>query len=357
MLSNLYTPLIAFFITVSSFLSAVDYEIHDIGTMQTHSSKAIAINNQGQILGWYNIDGSKEGKHFFVRDQDGSFHEVPSKENGVEIEWRYLTNDGNAYGIFDGNANFAVLYGWDQKDGLVNLGDLPGKEIAKINDAGQVLIKSVVENENGKSTRRPVIWHNGKITKLHGLEGNLGIESDEAYGYDMNNNGDVVGQSVVYLNYKNNIYKQSHATKWVNGRVIDLNKNIPWNPINSDAIAVNDLGEVLVSSASGRFLITNLGEMVSMGSLKKIKNSGFAYNDSEIVKIISWAYNGIHMSVNSKEEYSLGHIVNTVRSDRDPIWYGCNQIISVNDNGEAIVSGTTIYGEEHAMLLVPVKAD
>lgn len=66
-----------------STLGAIEYDIQDIGTLQTHSSQAIAINSQGQILGWYNIDGTPAGKRFFVRDPNGSYHGLPSKENGV----------------------------------------------------------------------------------------------------------------------------------------------------------------------------------------------------------------------------------------------------------------------------------
>jgi hypothetical protein len=121
-----------------------------------------------------------------------------------------------------------VLYVWDQKNGVIKLGNLPGKEISAINDAGQVLIKSIEENENGKLIRRPIIWHNGTITKLNGLEGDLGIESEESYGFDMNNKGEVVGQSLVSLSYKNEIYKQIHAAMWdSNGEKIDLHKRIP----------------------------------------------------------------------------------------------------------------------------------
>lgn len=99
-------------VTLSSVLSAVEYEINDIGTLQTRESQALAMNNQGQILGWYNIDKTPAGKHFFVRDKDGTFSALPSKENGVgvEIDWRYLKDDGKAYGTFDGNANYSVLY-------------------------------------------------------------------------------------------------------------------------------------------------------------------------------------------------------------------------------------------------------
>jgi len=339
MLSNLYTPLVAFFITVSSFLSALDYEIRDIGTLQTHSSNAIAINNEGQILGWYNIDGSREGKHFFVRDRDGSLLEVPNKENGVgcEVEWRYLTNDGTAYGVFDGNTNFAVLYKWDANNGVVKLGNLPGKEISAINDAGQVLIKSIVENEGGKSIRRPVIWNNGKITKLHGLEGDLGIESDESYGYGMNNNGDVVGQSVVFLSYKNNIYKQLHATMWVDGQPIDLHDKME-KSLETIATAITDQGEVLI----GGMILRQDGSLFNIGygaHCSKMTSKYVCYKDYGIYDV------------------SNRRMIHPGNKNSDPIWFQCTEINSVNDKGEAIAKGKTIYGEDHAMLLVPVKAD
>jgi hypothetical protein len=65
----------AFIATVAFFnflVAEMAYEIQDIGTLQTRASQAIAINNQGQILGWYNIDGTANRQHFFVRDRANS---------------------------------------------------------------------------------------------------------------------------------------------------------------------------------------------------------------------------------------------------------------------------------------------
>ncbi len=197
-------------IAISSFLVAeIEYDIQDIGTLQTHSSQAIAINNKGQILGWYNVDGSANGKHFFVRERDGEFHEIPSKTSdaGLSINWRFLVDNGKAYGTFAVNKATTALCMWDRINGFRKLGILPGSDVVAINNSGQVLIKSITENEDGKSTQRPAIWENGKTTKLQGLQGDVGIESDESCGLDMNNRGEVVGYSVAYLSYKNNIYK------------------------------------------------------------------------------------------------------------------------------------------------------
>lgn len=343
MFKEVFTTLFLTITITANFLMAeVQYEIQDIDTLQTKSSQAIALNNQGQILGWYNIDGTNEGKHFFVRNRDGSFFEVPKKENGIglEINWSYLTNNGKVYGTFDGNKNFAVLYMWDQYNGVVKLGNLPGKEISAINDAGQVLIKSVIENENGISVRRPVIWHNGIITKLNGVDGNAGIQSDESYGLNMNNKGEVVGQSIANLIYKNTIYKQTHAVKWINGHAIDLHKTVPKSS-SSSASSINDLSEVII----GRYLICNDGQVKLFNHFFRTTSENYLYDD---------------MYVFDKKgmEVTNGYAVsNKMLYDLDSIWMTFDKIISVNDNGEIIAHGETVWGEKHAMLLTPVSSD
>ena len=195
MIKNLVgSILITVTLAFSNLFANVEYDIQDIGILQTHSSQAIAINNQGQILGWYNLDGSKEGKQFFVRNRDGSFYEIQAQRN-IPIEWKYLTNNGNVYGIFSrrtnapiSEANVSVLYMWDLHSGVVKLGDLPGvnqpgREIVTINDSGQVLISLLGWiSKEGKLYKSPAIWHNGEITHLHGLVGDLGIEAEESSG-------------------------------------------------------------------------------------------------------------------------------------------------------------------------------
>ena len=351
MFKEVFTTLFLTITITTNFLMAdVQYDIQDIDTMQTKSSQAIDLNNQGQILGWYNIDGSNEGKHFFVRNKDGSFFEVPKNdyENNLEINWRYLTNNGYVYGTYDGNTNFAVLYMWHQYDGVVvKLGDLPGKEISAINDAGQVLIKSVDENVNGKLVRHPIIWKNGEITRLKGLWGNLGIESEESYGLDMNNNGEVVGQSLVYINYKNEFYKQIHAVKWVEGQATDLHYKLPKSE-NTMALAINDHGYILyninnspyIQKADGSLILANKG-----GWPKKVNNNGEFYNDYFVF-----------FETNTIKTY-VDVLTRQVEDDVNSLWTNVIKIIKVNDNGEIIAHGRTIYGEKHSMLLIPVSSD
>lgn len=245
-------------LSLSSFIGAIEYEIHDIGTLQTPYSQATAINNKGQILGWYYLKTPSE-RHFFVRDPKGSFHEIPGAKDGLPIEWKYLTDDGIAYGIFakNGDSECPILFKWDQQNGIVNLGELPGG-ISAINNSGQILIRCIKENLNGKTNYYTAIWKDGNLTKLKRLEGDLGIEADSSVGVDMNNSGDVVGYSQVYLSYKNELYKQTHATKWINGQAIDLHNEVP-KSAHSSAIAINDLGEIFLSQ---RRLIRDDGTVI-----------------------------------------------------------------------------------------------
>ncbi len=345
MFKKISSSIIFFTVIISTFLSAeIEYDIQDIGTLQTHSSQAIALNNQGEILGWYYIDGSRVEKKFFVCDRDRNFHGVPTKENGVrcDIDWKYLTDDGKVYGTVNNNTDFAVLYMWDQHNGVVSLGNIPGKEIVKINNVGQVLISSIAENENGRFVRRPVIWENGKITKLNGLEGNACIESDYAYGYDMNNKGEVVGYSRMFVNHKNNIHAQQRATKWVNGNPIDLNKTVHTG-ISTVAIAINDLGEVLFNE--GYFINKDGQDRKFQAHMHINTNYIYSLNSSltNVYKTSGELVTNIY-AINRK-----------IMSCIDSIWVSVYSLGIVNDNGEIIAQGTTIYGEQHAMLLTPVN--
>ncbi|MCE5318410.1 MAG: hypothetical protein LLG04_13755 [Parachlamydia sp.] len=334
--------------------SAIDYDFQDIGTLQTHSSEAIALNNQGQILGWYNIDGTKKGQHFFVRDHDGSFHEIyedeskiyeniPNEKKTVRINWKYLTDDGHVYGTISFNPSSPILYMWDKHNGMVKLGNLPGKEIVAINNAGQVLIKSIVDDENGKTKIRPAIWQNGRITKLKGLSGDLGIEGEESYGFDMNNNGDVIGQSVVYLSYKNNIYKQIHATMWIDGQAIDLHDKMT-KRFETLATAITDSREVLIEG----MILSQDGSLINIGY--------GAHCNKMTSKYICYKNHGV-FDVVQRSMYSPGNISNKMAESMNSIWMDCIEITSVNDKGEAIAQGKTIYGEKHAILLIPVKTN
>jgi hypothetical protein len=206
------------------------------------------------------------------------------------------------------------------------------------------LIGSVVTTNNeGKQRRNPVIWENGKITKLRGLEGDLGIESEESYGYDMNNNGDVVGQSVVYLSYKNDLYKQVHATMWIDGQPIDLHNKMTKN-LETIATAITDHREVLIEG----MILYRDGSLLNVGY--------GAYCSKMTSKYICYRNYGV-FDVLDRCMVHTGNISYQISNKINSIWMQCIEICSINDKGEVIAQGKTIYGEKHAMLLTPTPVD
>lgn len=335
------------FAPILSLLIGVEYEIHDIGTLQTKSSQVIALNNHGQILGWYNIDGSKEGKYYFVRERNGSFH-IISPVVGVDVEWRFLTDEGKVYGtnrLYDNTSN-AILFLWDRDNGVVNLGYLPGRNIVAVNNNDQVLIATVSEIKDGKIVSFPAIWQNSMVTNLKGLQGSLGLESEQSSGIGINNNGDVIGNSKVDIVYKNNLYmKSTHAALWKDGKSVDLHSKFAKTK-DSCAAAINDVGDILIMSSTlgGLYLDKNGTCLPLPTSFKRMNNLGYLYSQDEIY------------DVKKKEVIAnLYHIDNQVKNDLDSKWWSIEpQIIKVNDNGEIIVNGKTIYGEDHGVLLKPI---
>ena len=59
--------------------------------------------------------------------------------------------------------------------------------------------------------------------------------------------------------------------------------------------------------------------------------------------------------LNELGNYTLNKSVinDDLKYDFESIWVSISNIAKMNDNGEIIANGKTIYGEEHAMLLVP----
>lgn len=354
MIKNLYLIAVFSLMTISNFLIAeIDYQIQDIGTLQTYTSKAIDLNNNGQILGWYTLDKpdpSGKGKCFFLRETDGSFYLIPPlKEN--DVDWRFLTDDGKVYGtnkLVDNTSN-AVLFVWDKYNGILRLDDLPGREVIGVNKNGQALISSISETIDGINVVFPAVWENGVITKLKGLEGNLGTESEFSCGVAINNNGDVIGNSRVSIIYKNNLYMNSiYATLWKNGNKASLHKEFAKN-LDSYAVALNDVGDILIKSSTlgGLYLDKNGTKIPVLHNFKKMNNIGYIYSDTQVY------------DVNTKSNVTdIGFIDNQIKDDPNSIWWSIDPtILKVNDSGYIIAEGQTIYGEKHAILLTPTKSN
>lgn len=178
--------------------------------------------------------------------------------------------------------------------------------------------------------KSPAIWQNGGRTLLWGLVGDHGIQATESIGLAMNNKGEVVGHSFVYLKDKNGaVYTEMHAAKWVNGQAIDLH-------YTTSATAINDNGDILIGD---RWIRSDGTVILQSSGLNKATNKNYLYND---VAVLDLTRNSV---------YHIDQI------KMDSIWMTCTGFKSVNDSGVIVAQGKTVDGKEHAMLLTPVTSD
>jgi hypothetical protein len=72
-------------------------------------------------------------------------------------------------------------------------------------------------------------------------------------------------------------------------------------------------------------------------------------------KYVCYRNYGIY-DVFARNMIGIGNISYQIANQIDSTWMNCIEVVSINDEGEAIAQGKTIYGEKHAMLLIPIKS-
>lgn len=259
------------------------------------NSGARAINNNGQIVGYYEKDGQY---HAFFLSEAGGITDLGSLGGGRSFAYSindfcqvvgtstYSTDPGNYWhaflwslsqgmqdlGIPTDNMlfdsafavnNFGVIVGsavllgegksvavrWTQTKGVerldnVPLGDGPDTFARAVNNHGQIV---------GISTNFPLdpfgfFWENGTYTNLGNNSAALSI----------NNYGQVVG----YSGDSAFIWTAAEGTKDLNGLVV----NLPPGVTLVEATGINDLGQIVGQSNVGAFLLTPTNALPSVNT-------------------------------------------------------------------------------------------
>jgi hypothetical protein len=97
-------------------------------------------------------------------------------------------------------------------------------------------------------------------------------------------------------------------------------------------------GDVLVSP----YLVKSTGEMISLVVNPKNGCNKYFYSGSQVLD-----QDGICVA-------SIGNKNAELEQDYSSIWDRVMEYVDVNDSCEIVARGMTIFGEEHAILLVPV---
>ncbi len=238
----------------------------DLGTYgDDHCSFAFGINDSGQVVGLsaQELDQTSfppSPQRCFSRE---TFHAVLWQNGGVtdlgtlpedNISAAHnINNSGQIFG-WSGRSSSSLprsshIFIW-QDGAMTDLGNLEfPTTVDAINDKGQVV--GLYQN-NSSNNYSAFLWQNGILTDL----GNLGGTQSEAY--DINEAGAVVGYSSISIE---NPY-DSHAFIWRNGTMSDLNNFLPPNSgweLNA-ATGINNNGQIVgvgkFNGQSKAFLLT-----------------------------------------------------------------------------------------------------
>ncbi|HKE84466.1 MAG TPA: hypothetical protein VKB50_11950 [Vicinamibacterales bacterium] len=179
------------------------------------SSNAVDINNRGQVVGSGGLW------------QDATLIDGPGIELGAGMAPAGINESGQIVGLIPtaiaGEFHAAL---W-QNGAIVDLGVLPGDSAsgaAAINNGGQI----VGASEGTASQVHAFIWDKGKMTELPGLNGQ---EGPSTQALDINNRGQVVGNS------------GPQPVMWEKGIPIPLD-TLPPLTIGK-ATAINDNGDIV----------------------------------------------------------------------------------------------------------------
>lgn len=316
-----------------------NYSVTDLGTLGGGgTTQAYGINEAGQVVGYSTAASLKY--HAFLWD-NGVMTDLGTLPTGTTSRAFGLNDNGQAVGFaFDGSAaggasNHAFLW---ENGVMTDLFPEPAHSMANaINDAGQVV--------GQHNLNHPFLWQNGGFIELGGFGGSNSF----GYALDINNAGQVVGSS--FVNNGSDGLSQ-HAFLWQDGVMTDLGA-LPGMP-DSRAQGINELGQVVGFSSFfdpdttdetfESFLWEN-GVMIDLGVPGDL-NRAEDINDSG--QIVGWSSNGAYI-------YEDGVVANL--NTLIPAGSGVSISVATGINNAGQIVGYGLFaGRFHGLLLTPVQA-
>ena len=217
-----------------------DGVIHDLGTLgRGNDAAAIFVNERGQVAGVsftdtiLNASGLPTQDPFFW--DDGKMVDIGTLGGSQGYPLR-MNNLGQVVGtsLLAGDQENHAFF-WDKKEGLKDLGTLPGGLFSKaywVNDAGEA-----VGFSDAAVGIRAVLWKNGAIIDLGSVAGD-----PCNFAQSINSHGQIVGFG------RADCFNEDHTFLWENGGpLVDLQTLLvhPSDTTLIAAIAINDRGDIV----------------------------------------------------------------------------------------------------------------
>lgn len=337
----------------ASAMAATTYTVTDLGVLmagpyQTYS-QAHGINELGDVVGYSPSNaggGAAYDKAFLwsggsITDLDpGGYAGYTKMSHAFAIN-----NAGVAVGAQMGGGTWAAKF---EGGSAVRLGTLGGaqSQANDINDSGQIVGWA---ETSGRRTQA-VLWQSGTTTDLGVLDTRDGFQFSTANA--INASGLVVGRS------------KDHGTlrgvRWDEGVISVIDLGATPGAEQSDAVDINDRGQILLNLRSGASYISVLwdqGNVVDLGGLslfskttgnyaRAVNNSGQVVGSSFVSSRDAHAY--------IWEDTLTGMVdLNSLIDPLSGTGWSLLEATDINDAGQIV--GTGLYGGlTRAFLLTPV---
>ena len=323
-------------LTAATEADAADYSPIDLGI---DSSRAHAINNSGQVVGW------RSGPERAFIWEDGTTTTLPTL--GGNTWANSINNLGTVVGVSfsTGSSSSGRAFEWNSGDPMKNLGTFLGGSTSQaydINDLRQVVGSARPPAASGELDHA-AIWEVDERSEITDI-GTLGGRQSFAYG--INNLGQVVGQSMTSTGG----WKPFLWTAWTGISELDFGES---DVYGSSARDINDSGQVVGWSRdeNGHIVACLWSVDVGVAYLGTDSAANAINNEGEIVGWVSDPGGAMRSAILWYEGTST--VLNPLPGDNYGEAYGINdlgQIVGVS----SLIDESGFTSQERAVLWNPI---
>ena len=365
--STVFFVIFCFFVSVSAYATP-SYRLVDLGLQESDQSEAVAVNDNGQVAGSYWMFGKK---YYFLWEEDNGITLIDLPEfTNISV----LNNAGQIAGNYKDAAGKDRGFIWDLQSGFSDIDTLGGSftRVYGMNDLGQI----VGESESSSlsfvdklNEQHAFLWQDGSMTDLGAISGDLGVIGDRSKATSINNQGQIIGTSNYLIVHKRKfLRKNNHAVIWRNGVLEEIDNALD-SDCNASATSINDLGIATFWHEKYGHFAVNIAEknriLFSINNFSqpfKITNTNDIFVMHELLPGIPAFYLGFLKDSDSKEycfdgdSYAYVYFQNSVESQ---IPWKQNSFVGHGFNNKRLIVGSAanIFGERHAVLLVPEESE